>query len=206
MLTHFVPPIAPLALLASLALVASAAAQQARPSGAAKPSTRPAAAPAQRQAATPPAGGEGQPSLLGQYGDWGAYTGASGGRKVCFALAKPASSQTKPANRPHTTAYLFVSTRPAENVRNEISVMMDFSFKPGMDASVEVGTAKFAMLAQNDGAWVKNAAEEARLLEAMRKGGDVVVKGTSSKGTEVTDRYSLKGLSQALDRVTQECR
>jgi hypothetical protein len=62
------------------------------------------------------------------------------------------------------------------------------------------------MYTQADGAWVKNAAEEPRLVETMRKGADVTVKGMSAKGTASTDIYSLKGLPQALDRMGQECR
>ena len=62
------------------------------------------------------------------------------------------------------------------------------------------------MYTQNDGAWVKNAAEEARMVDAMRKGADLVVSGESGRGTKTTDRYSLQGLDQALDRVAQECK
>ena len=62
------------------------------------------------------------------------------------------------------------------------------------------------MNTQGDGAWVKNPAEEARMVDAMRKGADLVVTGESGKGTKSTDRYTLKGLSQALDRVAAECK
>jgi invasion protein IalB len=148
----------------------------------------------------------GAPTLLGQYGDWGAYWAPSGTNKVCFVLAKPAASQTTPPNRPRNPIYFFVASRPAENVRNEVSVMIGYPFKSGADATVEVGTAKFAMNTQSDGAWIKNVAEEARLIEIMRKGSELTVTGTSSKGTQSVDRYSLKGLGQALDRTSQECK
>jgi len=62
------------------------------------------------------------------------------------------------------------------------------------------------MYTQKDGAWVKNAAEEAKMLETMRKGTDVVIKATTSRGTQTTDTFSLKGLGQAVDRVAQECK
>ena len=147
-----------------------------------------------------------QPTLLGQYADWSAYTASPAGKKVCFALAKPKSSQTNPPNRPRDPAYLFISTRPAENVRNEVSVIIGYPFKPSTDATAEIGTAKFAMYTQNDGAWIKNVAEEARMIEAMRKGADLTVKGVSGRGTQTTDQFSLKGLSQALDRAEAECK
>ena len=101
---------------------------------------------------------------------------------------------------------MFISTRPAENVRNEVSVVVGYSFKPNSEATLDIGGTKFAMYTQADGAWVKNSADEGRLVDTMRKSGDLVVKGVSGRGTETTDRYSLKGLAQALDRVGQECK
>jgi hypothetical protein len=157
-------------------------------------------------AAPVPGGGGGQPTLLGQFGDWGAYSANSGGKPICYALAKPTSQATQPPNRPRDPAYIFVSTRPAENVRNEISIVIGYPFKPGHEASADIGSAKYALYTQNDGAWVKNPAEEARMVDAMRRGADLVVTGESGRGTKSTDRYNLRGLSQALDRVTQECR
>ena len=122
---------------------------------------------------------------------------------------KPTSSVDNPPNR-RTAAnvvYLFISTRPAEKVSNEVSVLVTgYPFKPNSEASVAVGGATFAMYTQNDGAWVKNAAEEAKMIETMRKGADLVVKATSSRGTKTTDTFSLKGASQALDRASQECK
>jgi invasion protein IalB len=155
------------------------------------------------------AAGDAQPTLLGQYGDWGAYTASPGGAKVCFALAKPKTTKTEPplaAGRKRDPSYVFVSTRPTENVRNEVSVIIGYPFKSSSDATAEIGTAKFAMYTQNDGAWIKNVAEEARMVDAMRKGGDLTVKGTSGRGTASTDQYSLKGLAQALDKIEQECK
>jgi invasion protein IalB len=161
--------------------------------------------PQQKSAAVTPAG-ESQPTLLGTYGDWGAYTATPGGKKVCFALAKPKTSKTEPAGRKRDPAYIFISTRPAENVKNEVSLIIGYPFKASSDATAEIGSTKFAMYTQNDGAWIKNVAEEARMLDAMRKGSDLTVKGTSGRGTSSTDQFSLKGLSQALDRAEQECK
>lgn len=159
-----------------------------------------------KPAATPAAASGGaEPTLIGQFGSWGAYTAAPGGKKVCFALAKPSSSKTTPPNRPRDPAYAFISTRPSEKVVNEVSVMVGYPLKPGSESAIEVAGSSFAMYTQGDGIWIKNAAEEERLVEAMRRGAEITVKGVSAKGTSSTDVFSLKGLAQALDKVAQAC-
>jgi hypothetical protein len=185
--------------MANLA-VAQTAPKAAKPAkGAAKPESKPAAPPA---AIT----GGAEPTLIGQFGTWGAYSASPNGKKVCFALAKPSSSKTNPPNRPRDPAYAFVSSRPAEKVANEVSVMIGYTLKPGSESTVEIGGASFAMYSQGDGLWIKNAAEEERMVEAMRRSSDLVVKAVSAKGTETTDTFALKGLSQALDRIAHDCK
>lgn len=169
-----------------------------------KPESKPEAAPA--KPATPPAAGSAQPKLLGQYGLWGAYTASPSGKKVCFVLAKPGSSETNPPNRPRNPVYMFISTRPADKVTNEVSLVIGYPFKPGTEATAQIGGSSFALYTQQDGAWIKNAAEEAKMVDAMRGGDSVVIKGVSAKGTQSTDTFSLKGVSQAIDRTGQECK
>jgi hypothetical protein len=199
-----------LAILSATALAGPALAQQ---PPAAAPAAPPAAKPAPKPAAPkpaapkpPPAARSSQPTLLGQYGDWGAYTASPGGKKICFAIAKPSSSQTIPPNRPRNPPYLFIASRPAEKVKDEVSVVIGYPFKPNSEATAEVGSTTFALYTKEDGAWIKNAGDEAKMIEAMRGGQSVVVKGVSGRGTQTVDTFSLRGLSQALDRVGQECK
>ena len=191
------------------AQTAQPASKSAAPKAAAPaPTTAKSAAKPESKPAAPPASvaGGAEPTLIGQFGTWGAYSATPNGKKVCFALAKPSSSKTNPPNRPRDPAYAFVSTRPAEKVNNEVSVMIGYALKPGSESTVEVGGAAYAMYTQGDGLWIKNAAEEERMVEAMRKSADLVVKGVSAKGTETTDTFSLKGLAQALDKIAPDCR
>jgi hypothetical protein len=184
----------------------TAPAKPAKPAEAApaKPAKPAEAAPA--KPVTPPNIGGVKPTLLGQYGEWGAYTASPGGKKVCFSIAKPTSSQTNPPDRPRNPVYMFISSRPAEKVSNEVSIIVGYPFKPGTEASAAVGSTTYALYTQQDGAWIKNAAEEAQMVDAMRAGQSAVVKGVSAKGTQSTDTFSLKGLAQALDRIGQECK
>nr|WP_246663128.1 invasion associated locus B family protein [Pseudolabrys sp. FHR47] len=147
-----------------------------------------------------------QAVLLGQFGDWGAYTATPGGKKVCFALSKPTSAVTDPAGRNRDASYAFVSTRPSEKVTNEVSLIVGYPQKPNHDASATVDARSFVLYTQNDGAWVKNAGEEGQMVDAMRKGSTLVVKSESGRGTKTTDTYSLRGIADALDKVAAECK
>jgi hypothetical protein len=208
----FLVAIAALCGASSLAQAQGAASKgakdAAKPAPAPAPATKPTAAkpPAKPEPAATAAAGGAEPTLIGQFGTWGAYSATPNGRKVCFALAKPSSSKTNPPNRPRDPAYAFVSTRPAERVVNEVSIMIGYALKPGSESSLEVGGSAYAMYTQGDGLWIKNAAEEEQMVNAMRKSAEVTVKGVSAKGTETTDVFSLKGLSQALDRLAQDCK
>jgi invasion protein IalB len=148
--------------------------------------------------------GAGSPSLVGQFGDWGVYVSESQKNKVCFALSQP--RERLPANLNRDPGYIFISTRPADNVRDEFSVIVGYPLKEDVDPAVQIGSDTFALYARQSGAWIRNVAEEARLIDAMRKGRDLEMKSTSARGNVTTDRYSLSGISQALDRVAQECR
>jgi hypothetical protein len=196
---------------ATVTAIGPATAQQAAPAATAPAKPKPAPKPvASKPAAPKPAGvpsvGGTQPRLLGQYGEWGAYTANPGGKKVCFALAKPTTSTTTPPNRPRNPVYIFISSRPGDKVSNEVSVIAGYPYKPSSEATAQIGSNSFALYTQQDGAWIKNASEESHMIDALRAGDTAVIKGVSVKGTQSADTFSLKGVSQALDRTAEECK
>ena len=91
---------------------------------------------------------------------------------------------------------MFISTRPAEKVTNEISIVIGYPFKTNSEATAEVGTTNFALYTQADGAWIKNAGDEARMIDAMRTGQSLVVKGVSGHGTN----HPIRSRSRASPR------
>jgi hypothetical protein len=145
----------------------------------------------------------GKSTQIGTFGDWGAYQ-TQGKSKTCYALAQPKTREPRSMKR--EAAYIFISERPAENVTNEVSIIMGFPMKNGGEAKAEVGDAEFSLIAKGSNAWIKNPAEESRLVEAMKKGAKLIVKAANAKGKSTTDTYSLSGLKQALDVAHKECR
>ncbi|MGO8799665.1 MAG: hypothetical protein ACLQE9_12290 [Roseiarcus sp.] len=160
-----------------------------------------------------------KPLLVASFGDWGVYqTQATKGR-VCYTLAQP--KDRAPADLKRDPAYAFISDRPSEGVRNEISFIMGFDVvNPPAEADVAadpkkkpaakpatamVGDQSFELLAKSANLWVKNAAMESQLVGEMRKGAKLQVKATSKRGNITIDTYSLAGFSLALDRVQKDC-
>ena len=148
--------------------------------------------------------GAGKPEQLGSYGDWGAYA-AAGKDKTCYALGSPKERQPK-AKMKDTQAFIFISTRPGEGVRNEVAINLGYATKDGGAATADVDDDKFELVTKGLNAWVKNPAKEKEFVEALKTGSKLFVKAASAKGTTTVDSYSLKGLSDALARVAQECK
>jgi hypothetical protein len=80
---------------------------------------------------------------------------------------KPTSSETNPADRPRNPVFMFISTRPADKVTDEISLVVGYPFKAGTEATAQVGGSSFALYTQQDGAWIKNATEETKMVDTM---------------------------------------
>ena len=187
-------------LVAAAVPIHHASAQDGRPTrGSSK--AKPAAAKAASQAK--PAASA-RPTLIATIGDWGVYATAPGRDRTCYALAQP--KERAPASLKRDPAYLFVSTRPAENVRHEVSIIMGFDVKGDKTPpESSIGSDTFALAAQGSHLWVRDAADGTPMVEAMRKGSTMTVKATSARGNLTTDTYSLSGVTAALSRVDKEC-
>ncbi|MBI1237822.1 MAG: hypothetical protein GC199_00610 [Alphaproteobacteria bacterium] len=145
------------------------------------------------------------PEPMGTYDDWSVFKTNGGDGIVCYAVSQPKDAQ--PTNVKRDPIYFLVSAWPGKSVKGEPSVVPGYPYKSGSTVSVEIGSDKFEFYTENEGsnggAWMKAPEDERRLLDAMRRGARMVVKGSSTRGTLTTDEYSLKGVSAALDRMGQ---
>jgi invasion protein IalB len=141
-------------------------------------------------------------TLLEKTKEWSAYA-ATGAPKVCFAVSQPKTMTPKGIKR--GPVYFYISNWPADKVANEVSVKMGYPFKPGASVKLTIGTEKFDLFTKDEGAFVEKPDVEAKLVEAMKKGGKMKVEGTSARGTATNDDYSLDGFPEALERASKEC-
>ena len=167
-----------------------------------------------------------KPALVASYGDWSVFQSQAGKSHICYTLAQP--KERAPADLKRDPAYAFISERPSERVRNEVSFIMGFEVgaaPPAADSkdkkkadakdkksksdpispTAVIGDAEFELLPKGNDVWVKNAAQESQLIDEMRKGAKLTIKAASKKGNVMIDSYSLSGFSQAIDRALKDC-
>lgn len=165
------------------------------PAEAAKAKSAPKHAPAKAAA------GSNKP--LGAFKDWNAYMLDDPAKKVCFAVSEPKSAKlSKGANRGDP---FFLITRWNQGAALQPSMIVGYPQPAGGKAKVTIGSEKFDMFVDGDGAWMESEDGDKKLLEAMKKGSTMIVESVSAKGTKSTDRYSLAGLSAALDKLNATC-
>ncbi len=144
-----------------------------------------------------------QTRAVKKFGDWRvvAHEGSEG--LICFAVAVPKSSDPPSASN---GAHFYVSSWPKAGVRAEVSVKTSVPLKPGAPASIAVDQTFYKLFSKGDRAYVIDATDELKLLEAMKKGSTVTVLAYSEKGTVSKDTYSLAGITQALQAVSAGCK
>jgi hypothetical protein len=168
-----------------------------------------------------------KPSLVATFGDWNVFVGEVGKGRICYTLAQPKSRE--PSSLTRDPGYAFISDRPSEGVRDEVSFIMGFDVSGGDTAESTsdekttskskaksktsaapspvalVDQASFDMLPKGGNLWVKNAAKEGALITEMRRGAKLVIKAASLRGHQSIDTYSLTGFAAAMDRLQKEC-
>lgn len=143
------------------------------------------------------------PREIGGGEGWTAYTFTDKGGKVCYLIGKPTKSE--PAHLERGRVDAMITHRPGENATNVVSFESGYPFKERTEVELEIGGKKFSLFTSKDTAWAPDAATDKAVTEALAKGKQAVVRGTSSHGVATIDVYSLGGLPQALAAIDKNC-
>ena len=144
-----------------------------------------------------------EPSVLSVHGDWTAYTFMEGKNKVCYMASQPTKATGNYTQRGEIFA--LITHRPSEDSKNVFSYVTGYNYKAGSDVTATIGNKKFVLFTHQDMAWTRDDRTDNAITNAVRTGSKIVVKGTSSRGTETTDTFSLKGSSAAYDAISRAC-
>lgn len=142
--------------------------------------------------------------VAGKYGDWTLHISEGKSYKICFITSEPEEKGGGAGNRVATLFY--VSAWPKDGVKAEISVKLGFPVKAGSEVKVSVDKDTFKLFPKEERAFVADATQELKLLDAMKKGTRLKVEARSERGSDATvDAYSLSGFSQAIQSLAAAC-
>jgi len=147
-------------------------------------------------------------NLLGSFRDWDALTTKEAdGSKTCYMISTPKDSTASRKGARRGDIYVTVTHRPKFGVTGEVSTVMGYPLKVGSDVRVEVdGKSRFNLFTEGTAAWAYDARDDGRITTAMKRGNRLVIRGTSTRGTNTTDTYSLSGFTAAYNAITKACR
>ena len=140
---------------------------------------------------------------IGKFKDWESFILSQEGAKVCFAQSIPVVRAPKILKR--EPSRLFVSFRPSENIKNEISVTNGYEFKLKAPVSAKSGKKNYQLFSKGKFAWVVDGKDEIKLISTMKKASRLMIVGNSEKGEQTTDHYSMMGFTKAYNTAKKNC-
>ena len=83
-----------------------------------------------------------------------------------------------------------------------IQITAGYNYKSVDSVDVKIDDGNYDFYSDADTAWAK---DDKKVVYAMKKGLELITEGISSKGTKVTDTYTLKGFTSAINKLSEDC-
>ena len=142
------------------------------------------------------------PVSSGTFKDWQVFTANTEEGKICFAQSKPKTRS--PKNFKREPSKLFVTFRPQENIKDEVSVTSGHVFKAS-SVNVKSGRNNFSLLSKENFAWIIDEDEEKKFIKLMKKASNIMVTANEPKGSQTVDHYSMIGFTKAYNAAKKNC-
>ena len=140
---------------------------------------------------------------MGTHKDWETYIIKNNGNKICFAQSKPVLQAPKNNKR---EARLFVTFRPAENIKDEVSITAGYDFNKKNSITATSGKFKYTFDEAKQGfAWIMDVKQEKKMIKTMKRGSRIMITGYNQKGSQTIDHYSLLGFTKAYNAAKANC-
>ena len=140
---------------------------------------------------------------VGKFKDWESFVLSQDGNKTCFAQSIPVVRAPKKLKR--DPSRLFVSFRPAENIKNEVSVTNGYEFKLKAPVTAKSGKKSFDLFSKGRFAWIVDNEDVTKFIITMMKASRLMIIGNTDKGDQTTDHYSMMGFTKAYNIAKKSC-
>jgi hypothetical protein len=145
-----------------------------------------------------------QATELGTFNAWSAYTASDASGQLCFIIGEPSRSEPAGVNR-GDIKFLIVHRKGMAS-KNEAQTQIGYPYNTtDAKASVAVDGRSYTMAARGETAWLASSGDEAGFVTAFKGGNQMVVRGTSQRGTDTVDTYSLAGATAAMNAIDAAC-
>jgi hypothetical protein len=142
------------------------------------------------------------PKSTGKYKNWESFVADTGKGKICFAQTVP--TKRAPGSVQRSQSKLFVTFRPGENIKDEVSVTSGHDYKSST-VTASSGKKKYSFFSQKKFAWLLDDQEEKKFIKLMKKATNLIIKARTIKGAETTDHYSMMGFTKAYNTAKKTC-
>ena len=142
------------------------------------------------------------PRSAGKYKNWESFVAETDKGKICFAQTIP--TKRAPAAIKRDKSKLFVTFRPSEEIKDEVSLTSGHDYKTS-SVTASSGKRRYSFFSQKDFAWLLDDQEEKKFIQLMKKATDIIVKARTTKGAETTDHYSMMGFTKAYNTAKKTC-
>ena len=142
------------------------------------------------------------PRSTGKYKNWESFTAQTDKGKICFAQTIP--TKRAPASIKREKSKLFVTFRPSENIKDEVSMTSGHDYKSST-VTASSGKKRYSFFSQKNFAWLLDDQEERSFIKLMKRATNIIVKARTAKGAETTDHYSMMGFTKAYNAAKKSC-
>ena len=142
------------------------------------------------------------PKSTGKYKNWESFVAQTEKGKICFAQTLP--TKRAPGAIQRDQSKLFVTFRPGENIKDEVSITSGHDYKSST-VTASSGKKRYSFFSQKNFAWLLDDQEEKNFIKLMKKATNLIVKARTTKGAETTDHYSMMGFTKAYNTAKKTC-
>ena len=132
------------------------------------------------------------PRSTGKYKNWESF------------VAQTLPTKRAPAAVKRDKSKLFVTFRPSENIRDEVSITSGHDYKSS-SVTASSGKKRYSFFSQKNFAWLLDDQEEKNFIKLMKRATNLIVKARTTKGAETTDHYSMMGFTKAYNTAKKTC-
>jgi hypothetical protein len=140
---------------------------------------------------------------IGKYKDWETMVLVEPSGNICFAQSSPVLQAPKKNKR---EARLFVTFRPGEKIKNEISATPGYELNKNNSVTAISGKNKIKFdIIQQGFVWIADNKVENKMVKMMKTGSRIMITGYNQKGSQTIDHYSLLGFTKAYAAAKTAC-